>query len=280
MMNVAFVIWRRACLPAAFAASVIVAGGTVGAQSPAPLTTPSASPSPPANVLYVHAHATAIATPGGAPIRLVARVAVARSGDRTRFDILSVAVSSSPMQLQGLVVVVDAHAKTVTVWNALTHLYATQPLPFFNTAPPTPPAGASRAPGRERSGLADLELFALDVHLLGHRTILGLPSTGLGMALKIRRRSDRVITRITGSAQLADDFAFLPLAIDLKAQDTKPVGSLAYAVDSFARVLPPGFSFDVPSGYRVAPSLLGVAMSSFGALPAVTPSPAPAATPT
>ncbi len=278
MLNVPGVILARICVQVAFALAVITAAESVSAQSPAPLITPPAAKSPAANVMYVHAHATAIATPGGAPIRLVARVAVARSGDLTRLDLLSIAVSTSPMQLQGLVVVVDAHAKTVTVWNALTHLYATQPLPFFNTSPAPPSPGPSHPSGRERSGLADLELFALDMHLLGHRTIIGLPSTGLGMTLKIRRRSDRVITRITGTAQLADDFAFLPLALDLKAQDSKPVGSLSYAVDSFARALPPGFTFDVPAGYRVAPSLLGVVMSSFGALPAVAPSPAPAAT--
>ena len=218
--------------------------------------------------------------------RVVARVALARSGDLTRLDILSVEASMAPVQLGGLVVVVDARTKSLTVWNERTHTYATQPLPFASAPASNAFATPASIPTRgERSGIADLDLFALDVHLLGRRTIATLPSTGVRIDMKLRRRGTKNVIRVTGTSQIADDFAFLPLVIDVNARNgSLPVGTFTYAVDSFERALPYGLSFDVPAGYRAASSLIDVVLSSGGAPPAAAPavqsSPASAATPT
>jgi hypothetical protein len=203
-------------------------------------------------------------------------VAVERNGDRTRFDIRSVDAPVSPFRFDGLTILVDGHAQQVTVWNSVSQTYFTQSLVPGLTASPasTPTPRPSARPSRpERSPIADLDLLALDIRLGERRLVLGMPSTGLTMDARVRRRGTSSVMRLTGSTQIADTYAFFPLTVALTAsRDNVAVLRLAYGVDAYQPAVPPDADFAIPDGYRLAPNVFAV----INAPPAVRPSPAPA----
>ncbi len=250
--------------------------------SPMPELSPSASPSPVATPVGFssRAHATIVVSSPRGPIRLIARVAAERNGDRTRFDIRSIEGPPLPFRFDGISVVVDARSQKLIAWNRSNQTFFTQSLV---PSVPTTPAATSpqRGTQRERSPIADLDLLSLDVRLGSRRLIVGLPSTALNVVAQTRRRGTSRITRLTGSVNMADDFAFFPLAVAMTAWQGKVATfKLSYALDTLERVVPPESDFAVPAGYRLASSIFAVILGlPDTATPPLSPSPAPSQTP-
>ena len=270
-------IARAACLSLA----LILAGTAANAQDAPASPPPSAAPSPVPSGFSGRAHITLSLPIRGSTMTVGARVAVAQRDQLTRVDLLSVDASMLPIQIPQLTFVLNRRTNAVTVWNAAAQVYHTQsflPAGFGGPARPAPAPGAMARPSRpERSVLASLDLLTFDMRLTGHTTTAGIASTGLAFDMKIRQHEKTAVSHVTGSLQMADDFAFFPIALQAHVQVSAAAtpAVLSYLVDSFDRQLPPAEMFVLPDGYREAPSLLGVfsGIARRTALPSPSPSP-------
>jgi hypothetical protein len=273
------------------AVPVFVVAGYAGAQTPQPSATPAAAPAAAAFSAHAHANVTVVTasgTYGGS-----AQLGVAQRANQTRIDLLSLRSDSIPVPPISVTVVIDRGANTLTAWSDTTKLYRVQPfLPGTRAgASPRPGATPTRRPtatpspsataaprARGTSPFAKLDVLSATVKLTGHTTTAGLPTTGLSLDLQVQNRGDKAPTHISGTTQLADDYAVFPMTVDLSLEPGTAGFSakLAYAVDDFTRGLPPAATFTVPAGYTEAPSLLGVIFpgrSPAGRMPAPSPSP-------
>lgn len=269
--------------------SVLAVAGRAAAQSPAP--SPAAAPAPAA--FSAHAHANVTVTTASGTFGGTAQFGVAQRATKTRIDLLSVKSDSFPVPPISVTAVIDRGANTITLWSDSTKLYRVQPfiprLPASASprpsATPSPRATASpRASAspavRGTSPFAKLDVLAVSLKLTGHTATAGLPTTGLAFDLQVQNKGDKAQTHVTATTQLADDYAVFPMTIDASVE---PGGGsfnakLNYAVDDLTRGLPPATAFDVPAGYREAPSLLGVIFPrrpAAGSTHSPSPSPSP-----
>ena len=265
---------------------LLITAGAASAQSDAvpavASPAPVASPVPPATPAGFsgRAHLTITFPTRSMTITATARVAIASRDLLTRLDVLSILTSIAPMQLGPMTVVIDRGSNMMTLWNGTSHTYYTQTfLPsMFGGAPrPTPSAVRKRPAKPARSMLADLDLLTFDMRLTGHTVTAGLPTTGLAMEIKARQHRQTAVTHVTGAIQLADDYAFFPASLLIRAQTNPTIAPavIAYAVDAFARDQPAADAFTIPDGYTQAPSPLAVIMG----LPPGRRAPAATATP-
>ena len=209
-----------------------------------------------------------------------ARLAVSQRDQLTRIDLLSVDAAILPIRIPQLTFVIDRRANIVTGWNDSAHIYYTQsflPSSLGGVSHSAPVPEASNRPSRlEHSPLANLDLLTFNMRLTGRTTVAGIPSSGLAFDAKIRQYGKIAISHVTGTAQLADDFAFFPTAIHARIQsgDLPRAAVFAYAVDAFDRGAPPAETFAVPNGYSEATSMIGVLSGIPRQRPASAPSPA------
>ena len=78
------------------------------------------------------------------------------------------------------------------------------------------------------------------------------------------------------STQLADEFAFFPLALDMMADAGAGLNAkLSYAVDDVTREMPPLSRFTVPAGYTQARSIPELIFQRRSPMMAPSPSPSP-----
>ncbi len=185
-----------------------------------------------------------------------AQLGLAQRGNRTRIDLLSVRSDALPLPPLSLTAVIDRDANTLAVWNDVSKRYRVQPLPRVPTGVvprPSPSPGASRRTG---SPLAGLDVLALSLRLAGHGTTAGLPTTGLDFDLQVRRRGDATAAHVTATTQLADEFAFFPMVLDVSLDpgSARFGVKLVYAVDQLTRTAPAPARFEIPAGYAEARS--------------------------
>ena len=208
-----------------------------------------------------------------------ARLAVSQRDQRTRIDLLSVDAAILPIRIPQLTFVIDRRANTVTGWNDFAHVYYTQsflPSSLGGVSRSARVPDLSNVPSRlEHSPLANLDLLTFNMRLTGHNTVAGVASSGLAFDAKIRQREKTAITHVTGTVQLADEFAFFPAAVQARIQrgDLPRAAVFAYTLDAFDRGAPPAETFEVPNGYSEATSMIGVLSGIARQRPASVPSP-------
>ena len=269
---------RLACLSLA----IMFTGTAANAQDMAP---PSASPSAAPVGFSGRAHITVSFPFQTSRMTAGARIIVEQSDQLTRVDLVSVDQSILPVQIPRVTFVVNRGANMVTAWNDTARVYYTQsflPKQFGGFARPAPAPGMPARPSRpERSMLATIDLLTFDLRLTGHTTTAGIATTGLAFDMKVRQHGKMELMHVTGTVQIADDFAFFPVSIQsqIAGNGLATPATFVYAVDSFDRQAPPPEAFTVPDGYREAPSLIGVFMGVARRTPAPSPLPIPSVTP-
>jgi hypothetical protein len=120
--------------------------------------------------------------------------------------------------------------------------------------------------------------------MTGHTTTSGLPTTGLSFDLQVQRKSDKTMSHVTATTQLADEFTVFPMTLDVSVEPGMvPVNAkLSYAVDDLTRETPSLDRFKIPAGYTEASSLPAVLFSRRSmpsGMPMPMPSPSPSASP-
>jgi hypothetical protein len=239
---------------------VLAAALALAAAAPAAAqTTPRPAPAATPVAFSAHAHADVSVTTTTATYALTMQIAVAQRDRFTRYDILSIRSTSLPIPSPALTFVLDRVANAVTIWNDATKTYAAQPLvPSPAGLPGRVPASAF--PPNARSPLADLDIFSFTVALANHTVTAGLPTTGLTMTVDLKQKGESSTAHLTATAQLADEFAAFPVAIDARVDPGMHAfdGRFTYLVDDFAPHVPAETSFSVPTGYVRADSLLAV----------------------
>ena len=249
-------------------------GSSASAQTAAPL--PAATPAPAASAptarpaataaptpvaFTAHAHADLNVVAQGTTYNGTARVAVAQRGNLTRVDMSAAKSDAVPLAPIAFTIVVDRGANTISAWNDATRLYRTQRLILHATPSATPKPKGTPGPGSTGvSPFGKLDVFAVSITLTGHTTTAGLPATGLALDAQVRKRGETATSHVTATMQLADDFPFLPLAIDVSVEPgAAPLHAHAsYALDDLVRVAPAADRFVIPAGYTEAPSFVGV----------------------
>jgi hypothetical protein len=272
-------IARSAC----FLLAIMFAGTAVSAQD-APASAP---PSPVPSGFSGRAHITVTFPFQSSNMSASARVTVAQSDQLTRVELVSVDQSILPVQIPRFTFVVNRRTNTVTAWNDTARVYYTQaflPQQFGGPARLSPPPGTSARPSRpERSALASVDLLTFNLRLTGHTTTAGIASTGLAFDMKVRRHGQTALSHITGTVQIADDFAFFPVAIQaqIHGNGLGTPATFLYTVDSFDRDAPLPEAFVIPDGYREATSLIGVftGVARRNRVPLAAPSVSPSASP-
>jgi hypothetical protein len=243
---------------AAFVAlPILLVAQAVAAQTPKPSPTPAPTPV----AFSAHAHANVTVTAQNGPMSGTAQLGLAQRGSLIRVDVLSVKSDTLPIPPITATLVIDRTANTVTAWSDTTKLYHVQPFLPRSSPSPTPRPGATPPPARRgASPLANLDVFEMSLKLTGHTTTAGIPTTGMAFDLQVRNKGATASSHVTASTQLADNFAMFPMSIDVSIEPgaTPFNAKLAYAVDDFTAGPPPFATFDVPSGYTEAGSLLGV----------------------
>jgi hypothetical protein len=144
------------------------------------------------------------------------------------------------------------------------------------------PNTSPRPVTRGRSPLADLDVLALTLKMTGHTTTSGLPTTGLSFDLQVQRKSDKTVSHVTATTQMADDYLVFPMTLDVSVEPGMvPVSAkLSYAVDDLTRDTPPLGRFTIPAGYTEASSLMSVLFQrrstpAPSSMPMSMPSPSP-----
>ena len=242
------------------------AGASAQTTTPPPAVTaatatpaPTAAPTPVA--FTARAHADLHVDAQGTMYDGTAHVAVAQRGNLTRVDVSAAKSNAVPLAAIAFTIVVDRGANTISAWNDATRLYRTQRLVLHATPSATPKPKGTPGPGATGvSPFGKLDLLAVSITLTGHTTTVGLPATGLAFDMQVRKRGETATSHVTATTQLADDFPFLPLAIDVSVEPgAAPLRAHAsYAVDDLVRVAPAADRFMIPAGYTEAPSFLGV----------------------
>ena len=259
-------------------------GGLAAAQTPNPSPTASPTPAPTPIAFTAHAHANATVMLQGTTYTGTAQLAVAQRAGLTRLDLLSLTSDSFPVPPLRLTAVVDHRANTVTVWNDTSRQYRVQSiLPRATTSPrPRPSASPTAAPARgpvlRSSPFSKLEVLDVSLRLTGHTTTAGLATTGLAFDLQVRNKGDAATSRVTASAQVADEFVAFPMTLDISLEPgAAPFSAkIAYAVDDLTRSTPAAAMFTIPAGYTEAPSLLSIVFPQrprAAATPAASPRP-------
>jgi hypothetical protein len=219
------------------------------------------------------------------------QLAVAQRADRTRIDLLSVKSDSFALPPLSVTAVINRRANTLTLWSDATKQYRVQP--FLPRSTPTPKPRASAAPTSSppprlrppaTSPFSKLEVLDVSLHLTGHTTTAGLPTTGLAFDLLVKKIGDQAASHLTATTQLADDFAAFPMTLDIALEPgAVPYGAkISYAVDDLTRGAPPAARFEIPAGYTEATSLVGVIFPQRRgdrARPVHPPSPRPTSSP-
>ena len=277
-------IGPRAGIFAGVILAALALANAADAQTPRP--SPSTAPTPVAFSAHAHANVTVVAQ--GTTFSGSLQLGVAQRTNLTRIDILSVKSDTIPIPPLVVTAVLDRGANTLTVWNDTTKQYRVQPfLPRSlagasprPSAPPRPSAspGPARPVTRGHSPFADLDVLSLTLKMTGHTTTSGLPTTGLSFDLQVQRKADKMLSHVTATTQLADEFAIFPMTLDVSVEPgMAPVtAKLSYAVDDLTRTAPPLDRFSVPAGYTEASSLAAV---FFGRRAMPMPSPSGAAAP-
>lgn len=257
------------------AAAVPAATAVPAAAGPTASPAPTAAPTPVA--FTAHAHAGLRVDANGTTYDGTARVAVAERGNLFRVDVSAAKSDALPLAPIAFTLVVDRAANTISVWNDATRLYRTQRLILHATPSATPKPKGTPGPGATGvSPFGKLDVFAVSITLTGHTTTAGLPATGLALDMQVRKRGETAASHVTATTQLADDFPFLPLAIDVSVEPgAAPLRAhVSYAVDDLARVAPAADRFVIPAGYTEAPSFVGVLFPhGTGRGPAPSPTP-------
>jgi hypothetical protein len=98
----------------------------------------------------------------------------------------------------------------------------------------------------------------------------------------VQRKSDKTISHVTATTQLADEYMVFPMTLDLAVEPGMvPVNAkLSYAVDDLSRDTPSLDRFRVPAGYTEASSLTSVLFQrrstpAPSSVPMTAPSPSP-----
>lgn len=268
-------------MQATLAAVLALCAGSVALEAQSPVPSPSPAPTPAAFTAQAHVNLTATTQ---TTFNASAQLAVAQLGPLTRVDVLSVQSDSLPIPPFTATALIDRRANTVTVWNDRSKSYYVQSF-IPRPASPTPSAGASPRPSASprrtvspfggTSPFAKLELLDITLHLTGHTTTAGLPTTGLAFELKVKKQGDAQTSHVSATTQLADEYAMFPVTIDLSLDPgTAPFSAkLAYAVDQFTRGVPAANQFQIPAGYTKAGSLFAVIFPPRRASPRRRPSP-------
>jgi hypothetical protein len=270
---------------ARFARAVVVAAVSTPAIAAAQSVAPTPASTPAAFTAKAHMSIT-VSMPQG-PMTLTARVGLAQREQVTRVDFLSVQSPVLRIPIGTLTVVIDRSSNTLTAWNDSSRSYYTQPIlprPAASSIPSSAPSAKPSPLARAkpvRSALADLEVLVMTVRLLGHTTTVGIPTTGLGIDVEMRKKTETKSSHIVATLQIADDYAFFPVSVDMTFEPgvTPFGGKLSYAVDSFDKTTPPIATFDIPAGYREEASIFAVVLGApaprapASALPSRTPSP-------
>lgn len=289
---------RRVGVAAGVVLAAVALADAAGAQTARPRTSPSPAASPVAFSARAHANVTVVTQ--GSTFSGSLQLAVAQRTNLTRIDILSVKSDTIPIPPLTVTAVLDRGANTLTVWNDTTKQYRVQPFlprslasgsprPSASTQPSSSPrASASAAPARPvargHSPFADLDVLSLTLKMTGHTTTSGLPTTGLSFDLQVQRKVDKMLSHVTATTQLADEFAVFPMTLDVSVEPGMiPVSAkLSYAVDDLTRTAPPLERFAIPAGYTEASSLPAVLfgrrsapMPTSSAPPVPAPSPSP-----
>lgn len=254
---------RPARLVAVALLPLLVMAGAAGAQTPRPSPSPLATPSG----FSAHAHANLTVVAQGATYTGFVQLGVAQRTQLTRVDLLSLKSDSFPVPPITATIVIDRRANTLTVWSDSTKQYRVQPFIPRPAASATPRAGATPRPTapprpapRRTSPFSNLEVLEATLKLTGHTTTAGLPTTGLAFDLQVRKKGEQTSSRVTATAQVADDYAAFPVTLDVSLEPgTAPFGAkLSYAVDDVTSTVPAPALFRVPAGYTEASSLLTV----------------------
>ncbi|HEY4439359.1 MAG TPA: hypothetical protein VGN14_02830 [Candidatus Elarobacter sp.] len=231
---------------------------------------PAPSPSPAPLTFTALSHADVTFTTPNAVFTGNGKFGVSAAPGFVRVDVLSLTTPVFTLPPMRATLLIDRRAGTVTIWNDTTKRYYTQPLmPHLGGSSPSPsprPSPSRRPVPRGTPGvspLRDLEVLDVSLHLTGHTTTVGQPSTGLAFSLTVRRRTDAAESHVTATTQLADDFAAFPLTIEASVEPgTSPFSAkLSYAVDSLQRGDVPAATFRIPAGYTRATSVMDVVSS-------------------
>jgi hypothetical protein len=271
--------------------AVVALGGPAGAQTARPSAAPTAAPTPAGFTARAHANVTVSAQ--GTTYDGAAQLGVEQRDQLTRIDVISVRSESLPIPPITGTVVIDRRANTLTLWNDTTKLYRVQPfIPRSSASPrasasPRPSPRPSGTPGparRATSPFENLDVLDASLRLTGHTTTAGLPTTGLAFDLRVRRKGDQAASHLTATTQLADGYAVFPVTLDLTLDPgALPFGAkVAYAVDSFTGGQPAPARFQIPAGYKEAPSIFAMlfpSRSSSGGTPMRPSSPRPSPRP-
>jgi len=244
----------------AAAALFAACAGAAWAQAPTPAATAMPTPAPtPAPPFTARAHASVTIGASHVPYA-TAQFAVAQRGALTRIDLLSITSDFAIPKLMATVVI-DHGNNTATSWSDTTRLYYVQK--FVPTAMPSimPRPAASAAPRAGASFLKNLDVLSMSFKLTGHGTTAGIASSGLLFEADVAAHGSTSPLHLTSTLQLADDYAFFPLALDAAFGHASgaPSATIAYAVDTISFTPPPPPSqFVVPTGYKLARSLFDV----------------------
>ncbi len=264
---------------ATLAAAVLALVNAAGAQSPTPR--PGASPAPTPVAFTAHAHASVTVVTQSATFNGSLQLGLAQRTNLTRIDVLNVKSDTLPIPPIGLTAVIDRGANTITIWNDVTKQYRVQPF-SLSFARPSPgpsapqPSASPRPPRRVTSPFANLDVLALTIKLTGHTTTNGLPTTGLSLDFQVQGKGAKTAAHVVASTQLADEFAFFPMTLDVTAEPGAGLNAkLSYSVDDLTREMPPLSRFTVPAGYTQARSIPDLIFQRRSPMTAPSPSPSP-----
>jgi hypothetical protein len=255
--------------------ATVALGHSAGAQAPSPRPSPTPAPTPVA--FTAHAHASVTVVTQSATFNGSLQLGLAQRTNLTRIDVLNVKSDTLPIPPIGLTAVIDRGANTITIWNDVTKQYRVQPFSLSFARPSPGPSASPRPPRRVTSPFANLDVLALTIKLTGHTMTNGLPTTGLSLDFQVQGKGAKTAAHVLASTQLADEFAFFPMTLDVTAEPGAGLNAkLSYAVDDLTREMPPLSRFTVPAGYtqaRSIPELVFQRRSPMTTAPSPSPSP-------
>jgi hypothetical protein len=265
-----------------------VLGHAARAQTPAPRRTAAPAATPVAFTAHAHGNFTLVTS--GNTFSGALQLGMAQRAGLTRIDVISVKSDTLPIPpIAGVTAVIDRAANKITVWNDATKQYRVQQFSLSFARPsPAPsasprPSASPQPPRRVTSPFANLDVLELTVKLTGHGSTSGLPTTGLSLDFRVQGRGSKNAAHVTATTQLADEFAFFPMTVDVTVEPGSPGlnAKLAYAVDDLTRGTPPLDRFTLPAGYTEARSIPEVIFGRRGmpAPPMTTGMPMPMSSP-
>lgn len=268
---------------AAIVACAVLLPGAFGSSARAQTREPVATGSPTPGAFTAHAHGNVSVVTQGGTFSGIVRFGVAQRDRLIRIDVLDVKSDQLPIPPISVSAVIDRSSNTITMWNDMTMQYRTQSfVPSFGRSSPQPGATPppARAARRGSSPIANLDVLSLTMKLTGHGTTGGLPSTGMSLDFQVQGKGATTAAHVSATAQLADEFPFFPMALDVTIEPGSPGlnAQVAYAVDDLTRELPPKARFTLPAGYTEARSF-GDMIFQRRRMPAASPMPISSARP-